>query len=87
MACRRAAHNYHQSKYGAPAAAVAKQFAGRAQAGRPALVDRSVGIVVARRGRLFLVIKLTVTRGKIAEIEAVADPARLRQLKLSVLSS
>ncbi|TMD77422.1 MAG: sigma-70 family RNA polymerase sigma factor [Chloroflexi bacterium] len=68
---------------GAPA--VARQFSGRAQGARPALVNGSVGLVVARHGRLFLVLDLTVTRGKIVEINVVADPQRLRQLDLAVL--
>jgi RNA polymerase sigma-70 factor (ECF subfamily) len=68
---------------GAPA--VARQFSGRAQGARPALVNGAVGIVVARRGRLFLVLNLTVTHGKIVEINVVADPERLRQLDLAVL--
>ena len=68
---------------GAPA--VARQFSGRAQGARPALVNGSVGLVVARHGRLFLVLDLTVTRGKIVEINVVADPERLRQLDLAVL--
>src|SRR6266852_1048217 len=67
------------------AASVARQFARRAKGARPALVNGSVGLVVARHGRLFLVLNLTVIGGKIVEIEAVADPARLRQLRLSVL--
>jgi len=65
--------------------AVARQFSGRAQGARPALVNGSVGLVVARHGRLFLVLNLTVTRGKIVEINVVADPARLHQLDLAVL--
>ena len=65
--------------------AVARQFSGRAQGARPALVNGSVGLVVARHGRLFLVLDLTVTRGKIVEINVVADPERLRQLDLAVL--
>src|SRR6266571_2414845 len=68
---------------GAPA--VARQFSGRAQGARPALVNGAVGVVVARHGRLFLVLNLTVTRGKIVEINVVADPERLRQLDLAVL--
>jgi len=67
------------------AQAVARQFSGRAQGARPALVNGSVGIVVAQHGRLFLVLNLTITRGKIVEINVVADPARLRQLDLAVL--
>ncbi len=70
---------------GAPA--VARQFSGRAQGARPALVNGAVGIVVARHGRLFLVLNLTVTRGKIVEINVVADPGRLRQLRLSILDN
>jgi RNA polymerase sigma-70 factor (ECF subfamily) len=68
------------------AAAVARRFSGRAQGARPALVDGALGVVVARRGRLFLVLNLTVTGGRIAEINAVADPERLRRLKLAVLN-
>jgi len=67
------------------ALAVARQFSGRAQGARPALVNGAVGVVVARHGRLFLVLNLTVTRGKIVEINVVSDPARLRQLDLAVL--
>jgi DNA-directed RNA polymerase specialized sigma24 family protein len=69
--------------YGAPA--VAKQFAGRAQGARTVLVNGSVGVVVAPYGRLLLVLGLTITHGKIAEINVISDPARLRQLHLSVL--
>src|SRR5260370_13947409 len=56
---------------------VARQFSGRAQGARPALVNGSVGIVVARRGPLFLVLRLPIRHGKIAGIDAVADPAHL----------
>ncbi len=64
---------------------VARQFSGHAQGARPALVNGAVGLVVARYGRLFLVLSLTIRHSKIVEIDAVADPARLRQLRLSVL--
>ncbi len=67
------------------ALAVAKQFAGRAQAARPLLVNGAVGVVVAPRGRLLLVLDLTITRGKIAEINVISDPARLQKLDLAVL--
>jgi RNA polymerase sigma factor (sigma-70 family) len=66
--------------------AVAKQAArGRARAARPALVNGAVGVVVAPRGRLLMVLIFTITGGKIVAIDAVADPARLRQLDLAVL--
>ncbi|MEO8956727.1 MAG: sigma-70 family RNA polymerase sigma factor [Ktedonobacteraceae bacterium] len=68
------------------AAAVAKEFSGRALGARPALVNGAVGIVVAnKQGRLFLVLNLTVTRGKIVEINVVADPMRLRHLEMAEL--
>jgi RNA polymerase sigma-70 factor (ECF subfamily) len=68
---------------GAPA--VAQQFSGRAQGARPALVNGSAGIVVSRHGRLFLVLNLTITGGKIVAIDVVADPARLHQIDLALL--
>ena len=64
---------------------VARQFLRRAQAARPALVNGSAGLIVAPHGRLLFVFDLTIRHGKIVEIEAVADPTRLRQLRLSVL--
>jgi RNA polymerase sigma-70 factor (ECF subfamily) len=67
------------------AQAVARQFSGRAQGFRTALVDGFVALIVAPRGHLFLVLNLTIRNGKIAEIEAVADPVRLRQLDLATL--
>ncbi len=67
------------------AAAVAKQFVGRAQATQPALVNGLVGVVVAPYGRLLGVLDLLIRGGKIAAITAITDPARLRQLHLAVL--
>jgi RNA polymerase sigma-70 factor (ECF subfamily) len=70
------------------AAAVAKgalAFSGRARFAQPALVNGAVGVVVAPRGRLFVVVGLTVRRGKIVEIDIIADPDRLRHLDLGVL--
>jgi RNA polymerase sigma factor (sigma-70 family) len=52
---------------------------------RPALVNGAAGVVVAPRGRPFSVMGFTVTHGKIVEIDALADPARLRRLDLTVL--
>jgi RNA polymerase sigma-70 factor (ECF subfamily) len=69
------------------AQAVAKQFVGRAQGARLALVDGSAGLLVAPGGKLFLAIKLTVANGKITEINAIADPAKLQQLDVAVLSN
>ena len=60
-------------------------FSGSARFARPALVNGAAGIVVAPRGRLVVVLGFTVMRGKIVEIDVVADSARLRQLDLAVL--
>jgi RNA polymerase sigma-70 factor (ECF subfamily) len=70
------------------AAAVIKEaltHTDRARFARSALVNGSVGIVVAPRGRLLMVLRCTVKGGKIVEFEVVADPARLRQFDLAVL--
>jgi RNA polymerase sigma factor (sigma-70 family) len=67
------------------AAAVAKQFVGRAQATQPALVNGSIGVVVAPYGRLLGVLDLSIRHGKITSINAITEPARLRQLHLAVL--
>ncbi len=58
---------------------------GRARAARPALVNGEVGVVVAPRGRLLMVLGFTISGGKIVEIDVVADPERFRQLELAVL--
>jgi RNA polymerase sigma-70 factor (ECF subfamily) len=69
------------------AAAVANRaIKGGARAAQAALVDGAVGVVVAPRGRLMMVLRFTIARGKIVEIEAVADPERLRQIDLAVLN-
>jgi hypothetical protein len=84
---RSAASSGASTASGAPA--VAKQalaFSGRARFAQIALVNGAVGIVVAPRGRLLLVLGFTITRGKIVEIDVVADPERIRQLDLAVLN-
>ena len=57
----------------------------RAQFARSVLVNGAVGILVAPRGRLLMVFECTIANGKIAEIDAVADPDHIRQLSLAVL--
>ena len=69
---------------GAPAVAE-RALKGRARAARPALVNGAVGVVVAPRGRLLAVLGFTVRGGKIVEIDAIADPARLGRLDLALL--
>src|SRR5918994_3529907 len=52
-----------------------KAVKGRARPARPALVNGAVGVVVAPRGRLLMVLGLTIRGQKIVEIDAIADPA------------
>lgn len=66
------------------AEALAKQISGRAQAAQSALVNGSVGVIAAPRGRLLYVLQFTMRHGKIAEINLISDPARIRQLDLAV---
>jgi RNA polymerase sigma-70 factor (ECF subfamily) len=47
---------------------------------RRALVNGAVGVVATVRGRPVTVIGFTVTDGKIVEMDAIADPARVRKL-------
>jgi RNA polymerase sigma-70 factor (ECF subfamily) len=68
------------------AAAVARAFLGKAQRARPALVNGTIGVaVVTVPGRLLVVLRLTITQGRIVEINAVADAESMRQLDLVML--
>jgi len=62
-------------------------FARLAAFARPALVNGAAGFVVAQHGRPVAVAGFTVAGGKIVEIDLLADPARLRELDLTVLDS
>ncbi len=68
------------------AAAVAQQFAGRARAARVALLDGEVGAAWTQGGEPRVVFVFTIIAGKIAAIEMLADPERLRQLDVAMLS-
>ena len=50
----------------------------------PALVNGAAGVILTRRGRPVTVMGFTVVDGKIAEINAVADPERVRRITASV---
>jgi RNA polymerase sigma-70 factor (ECF subfamily) len=72
------------------AAAVAQQalaFSGRARYARLALVNGDVGIVVAPKGRLSVVMAFAVENGKITRITVYTDPDELSQLDLAVLDA
>jgi len=62
-------------------------FAQAARFAQPALVDGEVGVVLAPGGRLRRVLRFTFMNDKIAEIEVVADPARLHEFDLAVLNA
>jgi RNA polymerase sigma factor (sigma-70 family) len=65
--------------------AVASFFSGRAQAARAALVDGALGIVVAVRGQVRVVIELTMAGGRISAIDASLDRTRIGARELIVL--
>src|SRR5262249_25389077 len=72
------------------AAAVAGQglatggFARVARMARAGRVSGAAGVVMTAEGRPFAVVGFTVRQGKIAEIDILGDPARLRRLHLAV---
>jgi len=51
-----------------------------------ALVDGSVGIILAPGGRLERVLRFTITDGKIRECDIIVNPERLRSLEIATLS-
>ncbi|HEY3195906.1 MAG TPA: sigma-70 family RNA polymerase sigma factor [Candidatus Dormibacteraeota bacterium] len=68
------------------AEAVAGTFSGRARVAKPALINGAVGAVWAQDGRPRVVFGITITGGKIVEIEMIADPERLGELDLVFLN-
>lgn len=57
-----------------------------ARAAQPALIEGAVGLVIAPKGRLFRALRFTLAHGRIAEVEVIGDPERLRQLDLAILA-
>jgi RNA polymerase sigma factor (sigma-70 family) len=69
------------------AAAVADQAAFYSQLGlviKPALINGAVGVVTTRDGEPFSVGAFTVRRGRIVEMDWLADATRLRELDLTI---
>jgi RNA polymerase sigma factor (sigma-70 family) len=64
-------------------------LAGARRAGSPpvalALINGKVGVVVAPRGRLMTAMQFEIRDGRIAEIDIVAEPDRLRDLDVALL--
>jgi len=52
---------------------------------QPALVNGSVGLVMAPGGKLSRAVSFTVANGKITQVEIIIDRDRLKQLDLSLL--
>ena len=50
-----------------------------------ALIDGSVGVILAPRGRLTRAVTFTFANDKITRIESIGDPVRLRELDIAVL--
>src|SRR5206468_4363714 len=67
------------------AAAVAETFSGRAKVAKLALVNGAAGAVWAQGGRPRVVFGFTITGGRIAAVELIADPERLGGLDLVML--
>jgi RNA polymerase sigma factor (sigma-70 family) len=54
---------------------------------QPALINGAFGLVTTRGGQPFSVQGFTVKGGRIVEMDILADPARLRQLDLTILDN
>ena len=54
---------------------------------KPALINGAVGVVTTRDGQPFSIGGFTVRGGRIVEMDWLADPARLRDLDLTILDA
>lgn len=61
---------------------VARFYVGKARGAFPALVDGRLGFRVAPEGDTLLVVTITVADGRITALDAVLDPARLREMEI-----
>ena len=52
---------------------------------QPALINGSVGLILAPRGKLSRVLTFTFAKAKVTRVEVIGDPARLRELDIAVL--
>ena len=52
---------------------------------QPALIDGSVGLILAPRGKLSKAMIFTFTNAKVIRLDVIGDPARLRELDIAVL--
>jgi len=66
----------------------AKQFIAMSRGLRfvqPALIDGSVGLILAPAGKLSRVLAFTLADARIARLEVIGDPARLRGFEIGLL--
>jgi RNA polymerase sigma-70 factor (ECF subfamily) len=63
----------------------AVQAAHGARFARVAMVEGSVGLIVAPRGRLFRVLRFTFADGRVAAMEVIGNPERLQTIEIGVL--
>jgi RNA polymerase sigma-70 factor (ECF subfamily) len=54
----------------------------RAPFGRPAIVNGAPGVVVVRHGRVLAVAAFTTANGRITSLDLVADPEKLRHVRV-----
>lgn len=62
----------------------AAAFSFRAQLAQPAIINGTAGLAVATPGHPIALLAFTITGGRIAEVNIVADPARLSRVNPSV---
>jgi RNA polymerase sigma-70 factor (ECF subfamily) len=70
------------------ASAWAKQFIALSRGLRfvqPALINGSVGLILAPRGKLSRALTFTFGNARVTQVEVIGDPARLRELDIAVL--
>lgn len=65
--------------------AIAFSQATRVGIGRPALLDGKPGLMLVDGGHLLRAVQFTFANGKIAQVEIVGDPVRLREMEVRVL--
>ncbi len=68
-------------------AAQALTYSGLGRVGRRVLVNGTPGGVAIRGGRPVAVLAFTVSRGRVVEIDILADPVRLARLDLAAIDS
>jgi len=52
---------------------------------QPALINGTVGVILAPGGKLSRALTFTFTNAQVAQVEVIGDPARLRELDIAVL--